>query len=363
MEGRFWEYLTSPLFTFVIGDGEDKREVTVHSSAIAGLSPVLNSLINGEMIEAKTRRVEWPDVDGDTFARLCEFAYLRNYSPPSPSYMPPPEECTPCESPPMGPAPYEGPPLFTETYEEPTAESEPAYEYRPPAILSKASKKLLKRHKKKKKATSSYVTPAPETPEPEPEPVSEPEPEPEMLEPEPEVYSDCHPQLEGPDSVEIQRTYKKIQTTTLQRLFSETLVITDSNLHDESKYEFTPPRNTDHHQDFTPVFLGQARLYVLADKYLIESLRTLVLAKMFNTLAHFTVYPSGIEAIVELVRFVYNNTPPNYEDQTDAMRDLVTRFVVSVLGQIGESEPFQGLLKDGGSFVTDFWHMVWVHQY
>ncbi|KAJ5738681.1 hypothetical protein N7493_001836 [Penicillium malachiteum] len=252
------------------------------------------------MIEAKTRRVEWPDVDGDTFARLCEFAYLRNYSPPSPSYITPPEEHGPCESPPSPSQPYAEP---VDDYCQPPAEG-------------------------------------------------------------PEIYPDYPPMpvVRGSHSIEIQTKYKKIQTTSLERLFSETLVITDAELRNESNYEFKPPRNTDHCQDFTPVFIGQARLYVLADRYLIESLRAVVLAKMCETLAHFKVYPSGIEAIVELVRFVYDNTPPNYGDNADAMRVLVTRFVVSVLGKIGESEAFQELLKEGGSFVADFWRMFWVQQ-
>lgn len=35
------------------------------------------------MIEAKTGHVDWSEVDVETFARLCEFAYFRNYTPPS----------------------------------------------------------------------------------------------------------------------------------------------------------------------------------------------------------------------------------------------------------------------------------------
>lgn len=38
--------------------------------------------MNGEMIEAKTRHVDWSEVDVDTFIRLCEFAYFRKYTPP-----------------------------------------------------------------------------------------------------------------------------------------------------------------------------------------------------------------------------------------------------------------------------------------
>lgn len=53
--------ISSPLFTFTVG--ADKKEITVHSSAFAGFSQTLNALINGEMIEARTRHVDWSDVD------------------------------------------------------------------------------------------------------------------------------------------------------------------------------------------------------------------------------------------------------------------------------------------------------------
>lgn len=69
------------MFTFVLGD--KKKEITVHSAAFAGLSQNQDVLIHGDMVEAKKRRVDWPEVDVDTFIRLCEFAYCRNYTPPS----------------------------------------------------------------------------------------------------------------------------------------------------------------------------------------------------------------------------------------------------------------------------------------
>jgi hypothetical protein len=74
------------LFTFQIGP--DKKDITVHSFPLATLSPALHALMNGDMIEAKTRRIEWSDVDEDTFIRLCEFAYLHDYTPPSIHQLP-----------------------------------------------------------------------------------------------------------------------------------------------------------------------------------------------------------------------------------------------------------------------------------
>ncbi|KAJ5711779.1 hypothetical protein N7488_005935 [Penicillium malachiteum] len=119
---------------------------------------------------------------------------------------------------------------------------------------------------------------------------------------------DLKPQDKDYHTTEIQSRKIEIRTRTLQRVFSETVVFPGAKFAYESKREFEPPFNTNHYQDFTPVLLGQARLYVLADKYLIESLRLLVLFKMFESLRRFKLYPSGIETIVELVRYVYDNT-------------------------------------------------------
>ncbi|PYH83730.1 hypothetical protein BO82DRAFT_362966, partial [Aspergillus uvarum CBS 121591] len=81
MDTEFSEIISSPLFTFIVGKA--KKEITVHSEALASLSPTLDKLINGEMIEAKTGRVDWTEVTEEaTFLRPCEYAYVRDYAPP-----------------------------------------------------------------------------------------------------------------------------------------------------------------------------------------------------------------------------------------------------------------------------------------
>ncbi|KAJ5472035.1 hypothetical protein N7539_008604 [Penicillium diatomitis] len=52
--------------------------------------------------------------------------------------------------------------------------------------------------------------------------------------------------------------------------------------------KLTAPRHSGPWEDFTPVFVDQARLYVLADTYDIVSLRSLVLPKLHATLKTFT---------------------------------------------------------------------------
>lgn len=280
----------------------------MHSSALAGLSQSLNALMNGEMIEAKTRRVDWSEVDVDTFARLCEFAYFRNYTPPSFRLI-------------------DGKRPSTKV-----------------AVTAKGRKKRSKRR--------SNVDWDEGRPEPAPEPESE------------EPPLDEAPPLEFPpddafcNDPEIPYKERSIWTEHLRDAFVESLVVPSPQSGDLG-YTFTPPENTGAWEDFTPVFLEQARLYVLADKYGIESLCQLVLFKLHQTLKNFKLYDTGVSGIIEFVRFVYLNTPPNYSGKVDAMRNFATRYVVSVIGQIGENECFQELLEEGGPFVSDFWNVMW----
>lgn len=267
------------------------------------------------MIEAKLRRVEWSDVDEDTFIRLCEYAYLRDYTPPS----------------------------FQQAIDHPLT----------PENTENSIKKKKKKPKKKSGVFGAYSNGEvwPELalePEPEPEPVPEAWPE---AEPEPD------PQVEEATVDEEELPYKKksIWTRHLRDAFSKSAVAShDENLNDA----FAPRKNNGSSQDFTPVFLGHAQLYVLADKYGIESLRKLVLSKLYQTLKEFKLYHKSVAGVLEFVRFAYSNTP-RHINGIDALRNLATRYIVSVLGQLGENKPFQELLEGGGDFVVDFWLIVW----
>jgi hypothetical protein len=112
--------------------------------------------------------------------------------------------------------------------------------------------------------------------------------------------------------------------------------------------------NTSPREDFTPVFLAHARLYVFADKYGIESLKLLVLGKIQQTLVGFKCFGTRLDDVVESVRFSYcnDNTPDEGDDQ---LRALVLQFVTCKQDKIGESESFLALLEEGGPLVRDFW--------
>lgn len=103
--------------------------------------------------------------------------------------------------------------------------------------------------------------------------------------------------------------------------------------------------------DYTPVFLGHARLYVLAEKWGIEPLKSLVLHKLHATLLEYTPYEARYGDVVELIRYTYENTP--CRKSMSGLRELVTKYVAHEIRQIAESEPCLSLVEDNGSFARD----------
>lgn len=74
--------LSSKVFTFIVGT--EKQPFTVHAAALDKTSKVINVLLNGEMKEASEGRVEWPDMDVETFLRFMQWAYTGIYDVPEP---------------------------------------------------------------------------------------------------------------------------------------------------------------------------------------------------------------------------------------------------------------------------------------
>lgn len=62
-------------------------------------------------------------------------------------------------------------------------------------------------------------------------------------------------------------------------------------------------------EDYTPLYLGHARLYVLAEKWGVSSVKSLVLHKLNATLHGYTPYEVRYDNVVELIRYTYENTP------------------------------------------------------
>ncbi|KAL3469918.1 hypothetical protein BJX99DRAFT_267834 [Aspergillus californicus] len=321
MESEFGKYVSSPLFTFIVGQA--RKEITVHSGPLASLSSTLDKLINGPMLEAKLRQADWSEVvEEDTFVRLCEYAYMRDYTPPV------------------------------------CLEREVRSFQTPISPQNFQSKKLRKKNGKNRcyspcpvPASAMEHVPVQEYPEAETYEVAvSAEPADAQVESEEQPYAP----FEG---FALPYREKSIWSGRLRDKFRDLSVRytrSNNNALSGQRVTFTPTGNTHPWEDFTSVFLGHAKLYILADTYGITSLADLVLHKLATTLTDFTLCEDNINDVAELVRFSYRGTLPH-----DAMRALVTAYVASVLGQIGDNTQFQELLAEGGDFVLDFWQVIW----
>ena len=122
---------------------------------------------------------------------------------------------------------------------------------------------------------------------------------------------------------------------------------------------FPSPRpNKNSKEDYTDVFLSHAQLYVFAEKYDIQSLKTLALEELHATLVVYTLYDVRTGDIIELLRYVYANTCKPQEG-VDDMRSLIFQYVGYEMDALMEAAEFEELIiESGGDLLRDFMRAV-----
>ncbi|KFY17974.1 hypothetical protein V492_00224 [Pseudogymnoascus sp. VKM F-4246] len=180
--------------------------------------------------------------------------------------------------------------------------------------------------------------------------IEEPEPAPEPAEPEaePSVWS-----------LGVKRP-KKAKKSSKSRALRDSF--------DRKDFDIQTPRlgalhrckvrpNSSAEEDYTSIFLGHARLYVFADKWGIEDLKTLTLHKLHQTLLTFTLYSARRGDVVELVRYTYAHTP-DLAHEMDDLRSLVMHYITCEVTSLVHSLEFASLVEQGGPFARDLVYMV-----
>ena len=122
---------------------------------------------------------------------------------------------------------------------------------------------------------------------------------------------------------------------------------------------FPSPRpNKNSKEDYTDVFLSHAQLYVFAEKYDIQSLKTLALGELHATLVVYTLYDVRTGDIIELLRYVYANTCKPQEG-VDNMRSMIIQYVGYEMDVLMEAAEFGELIiESGGDLLRDFMKAV-----
>jgi hypothetical protein len=303
---------TSKLHTFLIG--KNKKTISVHAEIVSQQSKGLDRLINGKMAEASSGVTEFEDVLEDTFIRFCQFAYVGDYETPA----------------------------FTHHLEAENSNSLSSKALSKSSLVAGKASKIDEHVEQAEAEVQPWEYPA-------------------------EVQVEDPP----PDAIENNwngrgETSKKKSKTKTHRSNSSILRQEfDNKFYDtETAASVAKSRckirgNELLEEDYTPVFLGHARLYVFAEKWGIDALKTLTLSKLHKTLVAFKIYEARRGDIVELVRFAYSNeNTPDLDEDVDALRDLVTHYVTCELKSLTESPGFLALLEQPGLFSRDLVKMM-----
>ena len=117
-----------------------------------------------------------------------------------------------------------------------------------------------------------------------------------------------------------------------------------------------PRRNRNSTEVYRDVFLSHARLYVFAEEYDIQALKSLALDELYVTLANYTLYADRIADIVELLHYVYHNTSEKSEGMED-LRTLMMQYVRREYDTLKHDKDFGDLMMGGerallGDYIT-----------
>lgn len=145
------------------------------------------------------------------------------------------------------------------------------------------------------------------------------------------VYSDC------PLCVAIMSKSTKRQRGNLISKFLDE----SGTKYSTSTSIFLPRKNTEGCEDYTGVFLCHAKLYVLGDKYDIPPLRQLTLYRLHATLKEFTLYPSRMDDLAKLAKYVFENTVPE-----DKIRDMITLYYACIVEDAWKYDGLKSLIDE-----------------
>ena len=117
-----------------------------------------------------------------------------------------------------------------------------------------------------------------------------------------------------------------------------------------------PRGNKAPEEDYTEVFLAHARMYVFAEKYDIQPLKTLALLKLHHTLSIFTLFPERVWDIMTLLKYVYANTAEAVDGNED-IRTMLAHYIGCEMETLIKDGEIKDLMLDNGDMLGDFLKM------
>jgi hypothetical protein len=107
------------------------------------------------------------------------------------------------------------------------------------------------------------------------------------------------------------------------------------------------------------VLLAHASLYVLTEKWGVNSLKMQVLSKLHQTLSTLRLDASKVQQVIDLARYAYlDSSTPDLETEIDGLRKLTCLYMAANVEVVSEHTSFMELIEGGGAFVRDLWKRV-----
>lgn len=115
---------------------------------------------------------------------------------------------------------------------------------------------------------------------------------------------------------------------------------------------FSSADHSDWSQDYLPVFLSHAQLYVFADKYEIPDLGRLAARRLDEALGSFQFTSLCATDFAHLMQYIYDNTAER-EDEADVLRSIVGIFIANNVKSLIDTESFVAIIENGKSLARD----------
>ena len=119
-----------------------------------------------------------------------------------------------------------------------------------------------------------------------------------------------------------------------------------------------PRPNLNATEDYTNVFLSHARVYVFADQYDVQGLKSSALKELHLALAHYILHPERTGDIIALIHYVYSNTGESVFGVED-LRSVLKEYMSCEMDTLMQDSAFKELMfEDGGALLGDFMKAV-----
>lgn len=358
----------SKVFKFVVGP--NKQEFNVHEAVLSRLSKPLRVLLDGPFKEARELRVEWPEVDESTFVRFVEWAYTGTYTVARPR---------------IAPQASAEQVLYSLSSLRPSKHSASsnviANHCRRPACDSTAqnSSKLLAMvacirclQDYPSQTCNRYAYGGCRS-------VFSDCPRPSCADSRRKFPNRCfneqcgqYRQDQWPTKIPSTLTcpfckgdFTSLQCKGCNSTLSECPNCPFDNFNDTSKRDvligkfmeqagtiyapldspYLPLANTSASEDYTDVFLCHAKLYALGDLYDVPNLRQLSFHRLYATLKVFVLYPSRMNDIAALARYLLENTRSE-----DKIRSIIYLYYACIVEDASKNDGFKSLFDDFPDF-------------